>query len=357
MLACAPPEHGSTDGAPDAAVQQENDAEDATPRTPQSDPRLSTRKPLVPGPRPIATGGRAVDQLTWAGGRLVGADSQGDSSVLLVWDDPEQVPRELTRIPGRVQGLAAAPDGRRVAIEAAYPSDPAVWSLDDPASLVVLDLDSGRVRTLVGATRGAGLRGARWSPDSTQLAILGLEETQDESRRAVVRILDANAGTTVAKTDPALRLEPQRWSRDGLLLRRLDPMGGAGGPPYRWRPGKGEPQPTDPVRWPSPDGRFWVEATPAGLLVRQGKGRSRAFEPGSPQDAEALEAWARSAQPAWCGTHHLAIQVADEVLALDLSTMSWRPLAPVGAGLPRADRSGHRLILQAGADPWWGWAP
>ena len=298
-----------------------------------------------------------MDQLTWAGGRLVGADSQGDSSVLLAWGDPEQQPRELARIPGRVQGLSAAPDGERVAIEAAYPTNPGIWSLDDPASLLVLELSSGRVRTLVGATRGASLSGACWSPDSSQLAIPSLEQAEEAPRRSLVRVLDTNAGSTVGETDPGLRLEPLRWDRDGLLLRRTDPLGGVGGPPYRWQPGLGEPQPAEEVSWPSPDGRYWVQAVPGGLQIRQGRGSPVDFEPASPEDIEALEAWALTARPAWCGTHHLAIQVADEVLALDMATMSWRPLAPVGAGLPRADRSGHRLILQAGAEPWWGWAP
>ncbi len=331
--------------------------EDATPRTAESDPRLSTRKPLVPGPKPIETAGRAVDQLAWAGWRLVGADSQGDSSVLLAWDDPEQPPRELTRIPGRVQGLVPAPDGRWVAVEAAYPRDPKRWSLDDPASLLVLELDSGRVRTLVGATRGASLRGACWSPDSAMLAIPSLEDSEETPRRAIARVLDARTGSTVAESDPSLRVEPLRWDRDGLVLRRGDPLGGGVGPAYRWQPGVDSPEPMPSMSWPSPDGRYRVEAIAGGLQVREGTGTPRPFEPATPPDVEALAAWAARDEPAWCGTHHLAIQVADEVMALDLSTLSWRPLAPEGGGLPRADRSGHRLILQSGAEPWWGWAP
>ena len=330
---------------------------DATERTPESDPQLSTRKPLVPGPKPIATGGRAVDQLAWAGWRLVGADSQGDSSVLLAWDDPEKEPRELARIPGRVQGLNPAPDGQRVAVEAAYPADPEIWSLEDPASLLVLDLGTGRVRTLVGATRGATLRDSRWSPDSTRLAIPSFEGGEAQVPRAMVRVLDADAGITITETDPALELEPLRWSKRGLELRRADPLGTGDSPTYRWRPGEDDPQPSDAVRWPSPDGRYSVQAVPGSLQVRAGDDAPVTFVPSSPQDTEALAAWARSGKPAWCGTHHLAIQVGDEVLALDLSTLRWRPLAPVGAAPPRADRSGHRLILQAGAEPWWGWAP
>ncbi len=331
--------------------------EDATPRTPESDPRLSTRKPLVPGPKRIVTGERAVDQLAWAGWRLVGADAQGDSSVLLVWDDPEREPRELARIPGRVQGLTPAPDGRRVALEAAYPTNPEIWSLDDPSSLLVFDIDSGRVRTLVGATRGATLRGACWSPDSELLAIPGLEDGDIAPRRSIVRVLDADEGSTVAETDPALRVEPMRWGDEGLLIRRIDALGGHAGPTYRWQPRQDRPEPVSQLSWPSPDQRYWIEAIPGGLQVRKGRGAPVPFEPGSELDAEALEAWSRIGRPAWCGTHHVAIQVADEVLALDLSSMDWRPLAPQGSGLPRADRSGHRLILQAGAEPWWGWAP
>ena len=357
MLACDPPLPGAATGPEGAAPSPVPTVEDATARTPDSDPLLSTRKPLVPGPKPIATGDRGVDQLAWAGWRLVGADSQGDSSVLLAWDDPEQEPRELARIPGRVQGLAPAPDGERVAIEAAYPSDPDVWSLDDPASLLVLELSSGRVRTLVGATRGASLRGACWSPDSKQLAIPTLEEGDTATRRAMVRVLDTNLGITVAETDPTLRVEPIRWDREGLVLRRLDALGGTGGPAYRWQPGQDDPEPIGSLSWPSPDGRYTVQASPNGLEVRYGHDAPALFTPDTPADVQALEDWAQIGRPAWCGTHHLAIQVEHEVLALDLSSLTWRPLAPVGSTVPRADGSGHRLILQAGAEPWWGWAP
>jgi hypothetical protein len=361
LTACAQQDEPATpEPAPEAAPAEPSPGllvQDATERTPESDPLLSTRKPLVPGPKPIATGGRAVDQLAWAGWRLVGADAQGSSSVLLLWDDPEQAPRELARIPGRVQGLTPAPDGRRVALEAAYPVDPGIWSLDDPASLLVLELDTGRVRTLVGATRGATLRGACWSPDSTRLAIPSFDVKGAHPSRAMVRVLDTDTGTTVTETDPALELEPMRWTAQGLELRRSDPLGKTKRLAYRWQPGEGNPQPIAGIRWPSPDGRFTVQAVPGGLEVRQGGGAPTTLEPVSPRDAEALATWSRTGRPAWCGTHHLAIQVADEVLALDLSQLRWRPLAPVGAGPPRVDRSGHRLILQAGAEPWWGWAP
>jgi hypothetical protein len=242
-------------------------------------------------------------------------------------------------------------------VEAAYPADPEIWSLEDPASLLVLELSSGRVRTLVGATRGATLRGARWSPDSTRLAIPSFEGGETLPQRAMVRVLDADAGTTIAETDPALDLEPLRWSDQGLELRRADPLGTGEGPTYRWLPSQGEPQPSEGVRWPSPDRKYSVQAVPGSLQVRAAGAAPVTLEPSSALDSEALAAWSRAGRPAWCGTHHLAIQVGDEVLALDLSTLHWRPLAPVGAAPPRADRSGHRLILQAGAEPWWGWAP
>ncbi len=355
--ACGPGEQQPPDAPGAERTEPAPEPADATERTRKSDPRLSSRKPLIPGPRPIETGPWSVDQLSWAGWRLVGADSQGDSSVLLAWDDPEKPPRELARIPGRVQGLAPAPDGRRVAVEAAYPENPALWSLEDPASLLVLELDSGRVRTLVGATQGASLRGACWSPDSLRIAIPSLERAERLPRRAIVRVLDADTGSTVGETDPALRLEPMRWGADGLMLRRTDPLGGEGGPAYRWHPGAGEPEPVETLPWPSPDGRYLLEAVPGGLQVRRGQRQPRAFEPSGERDSEALRLWSLDGRPAWCGTHHLAILVGQEVLSLDLASLEWQPLAPVGAGLPQADRSGHRLILQAGAEPWWGWAP
>ncbi len=357
LASCGPGEPEAPDAPSTDQAAPAPEPADATERTRASDPRLSSRKPLIPGPRPIETGAWAVDQLAWAGWRLVGADSQGDSSVLLVWDDPEKPPRELARIPGRVQGLAPAPDGKRVAVEAAYPVNPELWSLEDPASLLVLELDTGRVRTLVGATRGASLRGACWSPDSLRIAIPSQERSEELPRRAVVRVLDADTGSTVDETDPALRLEPMRWGAEGLMMRRTDPLGGRGGPAYRWRPGEKRPEPIEGIPWPSPDGRYTLEAIPGGLQVQRGARAPRAFEPGSELDNEALRLWSQDGRPAWCGTHHLAILVGQEVLSLDLASLEWQPLAPVGAGLPQADRSGHRLILQAGAEPWWGWAP
>ena len=87
-MACDPPKSDPATDAKEGRVVEARVVEDATERTPGSDPLLATRKPLVPGPRPIATGGRAVDQLAWADWRLVGADSQGSSSVLLTWEDP-----------------------------------------------------------------------------------------------------------------------------------------------------------------------------------------------------------------------------------------------------------------------------
>ncbi len=355
ILACSEPDHGvlSPPGGPPLAEV----GAATTGRSLEGDPLLGSTAYLVPGPRPIATGGRAVDQLAWAGWRLVGADSLGSSSVLLRWDDPEQDPTELARVPGRVQGLAPAPDGERVAIEAAYPADPDIWSLDDPASLLILELREGRVRTLVGATRGGSLRRARWSPDSHRIALPELVEAERGPPRAVVRVLDAGSGRSLAATDPSQGLEPLRWDEDGLWLRRSDPLGEGGSPTFLWQPGQGAPVPAEGPRWQSPDGRYTVEQGPEGPLVRRGRGEPRGLSTTREADRLALAAWSRGGPPAWCGTHHLAIQVEQELLALDLKRLRWQPLAPVAPGLPTADSSGHRLILQAGAEPWWGWAP
>jgi hypothetical protein len=361
-LACDPggerPVPGGVEGAPTSDAAREHDEVRAP------DAALFSDEHLIPGPRPIATGGRAVDQLAWADWRLVGADCQGMSSVLLAWDDPEQDPRELARIPGRVRAMAPAPDGQRVAIEAAYPEDPERWSSNDPASLLVLELRSGRVRTLVGSTRGANLRGATWAPDSRTLAVPGwsgdddsLEADAPSRRMAVVRVLDAGTGDTIAQTAPRLELEPLRWDGDGLVLRRHDPLGSGAAPSYTWSPGKGEPVLLDSPRWPSPDGRYALELRQGELQVRRGTGQANPVLAPTAAAAEALAAWPGSDPPAWCGTHHLALLVAGEILCSNLANQRWQPLAPVGSGLPRSDRSGHRLILQAGAEPWWGWAP
>ncbi len=327
------------------------------PRSPASDPNISTLDPLIPGPRSVVTGGRAVDSFCWLGGWLVGADSQGLQSVLLVWDDPEREPVVLAEVPGRVLGLAAAPDGRTLAVQVVYPRDPEVWTSDDPSSLLVAERRGGRVRTLVGDAEGLQLREGCWSPESDRLAVVELVPAEDLRPRGVVRVVDAATGTTVARTAAELDLEPLRWDALGLLLARRDPLALERPAPYRWQPGHGEPRPVEALVWASPDGRFTVQAHAQGLLLGRRGGKPRVVRAAFDGDAEALAAWSRGRRPSWTGTHHLALLSGEEVLALDLSTGLWQPLSPVSTGLPIADRGGHRLVLRAGSEPWWGWAP
>jgi hypothetical protein len=297
----------------------------------------------------VATGGRAVDVLTWAGGWLVGADARGLESVLLVWEHPERAPREVARVPGRVQGLLPRPDGRALAVEAAYPRDPEVWDSEDPASLVLLELGSGRVRSLLGATQALALERACWSPDGSRLAVPAVERGAGPG---FARVVEAATGHAQAVREPGLGLVPLRWDADGLLLV------GEGEPVRyrRWEPASGALREADAPTWTSPDGAWEVRAQDGGLLVRR-RSMQRIFEPYFPGDAAALSGWGATRAPSWAGPHRLALQIGGEVLALDLPTLRWRPLSEVSTGLPRADQGGHRLVLATGATPWWGRSP
>ncbi|MFH1463947.1 MAG: hypothetical protein ABIO70_06155 [Pseudomonadota bacterium] len=355
-LACWLLAAGCGPNPPAQAPAEPSTGQDAAAPAPvrdaDTDPAFATEAPLVRGPRPVATGGRAVDVLAWAGGWLVGADARGLESVLLLWEDPEKAPRELARVPGRVQGLLPTPDGQSVAVEAAYPRDPEVWDSEDPASVVLLEIATGRVRSLLGATEPLSLERACWSPDGARLAVPALERGQAPPFVRYTRVVDATTGHAQALREPGNELRPLRWDADGLLL-----VGGGAPPRYlRWAGTGAALEKAATPAWTSPDGAWEVRPHAGGLLVRR-RALERLFQPAFPGDQEALAGWGTTRPPAWAGPHRLALQIGGEVLALDLATLRWRPLSEVSTGLPKADGGGHRLVLAAGATPWWGWSP
>jgi tricorn protease len=114
---------------------------------------------VVPGararfPQVLGTGGQVV-WATDADGRDALEIGSGDPASPA---DPPAVPRRIAAGQvGRVTGLAAAPDGRKVAVAA------------QDGRLTVVDAESGQVREIAASDNGV-VTGLAWSPDSAWLA-------------------------------------------------------------------------------------------------------------------------------------------------------------------------------------------
>ncbi|MBX3227589.1 MAG: hypothetical protein KIT84_14640 [Labilithrix sp.] len=208
---------------------------------------LGAPLPLIQNLSPVASAPRDVQDFRSAGTRLVALDALGGKTRVLAWSDPSKPPLSVCEVDGLATRLIAAPRTNQV-IALIAPEWPflangkalgasadeghaatmlklqAMERLGSSAYLLLVDLESGKTRTIVESTAKFELADVVAEPGGASLAISGSRKVSGRSAGSsewvwATRVIDLENGATVAEHAlPDEALCPHSWSSDGLLL-------------------------------------------------------------------------------------------------------------------------------------------
>jgi hypothetical protein len=249
-------------------------------RTPQTDPNLTDAGPHIgdtvllcakPGPYVFGPGAKKVV--------YVEGDREGPSVVYAIAPENPGEKVELARVEKMVQSITClTPDATRLLIRESIPTQPGVWSGDDPERLWWIDGAAKQRQALQGpwGDKLLSLGDIPVSPDGRYVVIGSWKPAADRGNYAVLHILDRQTGKTQTIDIPNKSLEHVGWDGDGQELRvvfteghrwdkeakrrwfQADPATGA------YMPVNPPPKVEDPAQRVSPDGSLV-----AGLLGKE----------------------------------------------------------------------------------------
>jgi len=273
---------------------------------------------------------------------------------VLASDAPGAAPRRVARFDGLVTALVARPRSTSVAVCVAHPKGLPMVSGGEPASLLLLDLVTGRTQMLVDGGIDATKR-IFWSPAGDELAFHSPGEF-DRARQILeygrVAVVNLSRPGQVHHTDRGFTA--RAWDGEGLLLEAGPAMFNHAAPPtprvpIRWLRFKDSSlRPAEPT-YLSPDGRFRITQSGPSLTVRGPAGSKPVVRNG----VTALEP---REGPIWLGSSGLLLG-GKEPAVLWLEDGTIESLAPPSRGFSAsaASASGHLVAaIHHGTALHWG---
>lgn len=327
-------------------------------RTAATDPNLESDEPIFTKLEELA-GAPSSHYLDWVGDEVVVASPTDEGEELLHWADLETSPATIAKFQDTVMTVVG--NGRhRVALVIVEPQERHGVSSADPGRIVVVDLDSAAVETLIATNENVSVgmfASLVWSPDGSQLAV-GVDTNGDGGpHKNFTVVYDVGANKEVARTEQSLDVDPSRWTSAGLELRTFDFVGDdIRVTAYRWQPGDADPlklSPSDSGLW-SPDGRSRLAVTESALRIETDGESPITFEPTRSDDRAHLERLAED-DPTWLDERHLLIE-SDEPLALSLDTGKLRRLFDNPKLMVAAIRADGKAVIAKDSDGKLFWA-